>query len=102
MYSIVLCTCKNEKEASRIALSLLKGGLAACVNIVNNVKSLYRWKGRIESGKECMMIIKTRKPLVDRVMLAIKKTHPYKVPEILEVPITRGNRDYLNWISEVT
>ncbi len=102
MYSIVLCTCKNEKEARKIALEILKKKLAACVNIIPRVGSLYRWKGKIFKENESMMIIKTRAHLTDRLMSIIKRAHSYKVPEIIEIPVTKGSREYLDWMAEAT
>ncbi|HLC59568.1 MAG TPA: divalent-cation tolerance protein CutA [archaeon] len=101
-YSVVLCTCKDEKEAQKIANHLLHDELIACANIVENIKSLYWWEGKITSSSECMIIMKTKKSLVEDVISSIKKMHSYKVPEVIELPIGNGNKDYLNWISEVT
>jgi len=101
MYSIVLSTCSSEKEAKKIADNLLNKKLVACVNMVNNVKSIYWWGNKILNDKECLMIMKTKKSLVKNVISTIKKIHSYKVPEIIELPIVKGNEDYLNWISEV-
>ncbi len=102
MYSVILSTCSNEKEAENIAEALLDKKLAACVNIVGNAKSLYWWKGKVVRAEECLMFIKTRKSLVEKVTQLIKKLHSYEVPEAIELQIGKGNKDYLKWISEVT
>ena len=102
MYSVVLCTCENEKEARKIASETIGKRLAACVNIVPKVESLYWWKGKVVRGGECLLIIKTKKSLTERLMENIKKIHSYKTPEIIELSITDGNREYLDWITEVT
>lgn len=101
-YSVVLSTFKDKKEASRIAGILLKAKVAACVSIVGGVESRYWWKGSIEKSREAMAVIKTRKNLVGKVVALIKKNHSYSVPEIIEMPILSGNKDYLDWISKTT
>jgi len=101
-YSIIMSTFPNRKEAGRIADMLLKKRLVACANIISAVESKYWWKGKIEKGKEALAIIKTRKSLVDKVIAEIKKNHSYDVPEVIELPILRGNGNYLKWIDEIT
>ena len=102
MYSVVLSTCKNEKEAKTIANVLLKEKLVACVNIIGKIQSMAWWKNKIISSEEHLLIIKTKKSHVNEVISTIKKNHSYKVPEIIELPIGKGDKDYLDWISEVT
>ncbi len=102
MYSVILSTCSSEKEANKISKCLLDKKIIACVNILDGVKSMYWWKGKIVKDNECLMIIKTKKSLVKNVIASIKKMHSYKVPEIIELPIKKGNKDYLDWISKVT
>lgn len=98
---VVLVTCP-EKSAERIATEVLKLRLAACVNIVNGVHSHYRWKGRLDSANESLLVIKTRSNLFGKLERAVKRIHPYEVPEIIGVRIERSGRDYLDWIARET
>lgn len=85
-----------------MANMLLEAKLAACVNIIPECASLYRWKGKIETGKEFPVIIKTRTDLYQQVENAIKQVHPYELPEIIAVPIIKGLSEYIVWILEQT
>ena len=97
---VVLATCGSVREARRIARALVEGGLAACVNIVQGpVESIYRWKGRVESAKERLVIVKTSRRRFAGVERAIRRLHSYQVPEIIALPVARGSRDYLAWMS---
>ncbi len=100
MHTIVFVTCANEKEAELIAANLVRQRLAACVNIISGVKSVYRWKGKVENSKELLLIIKTRKYKVSALIKKIKSLHSYDVPEIIAVRITNGSKDYLEWIND--
>lgn len=95
---VIFVTCPNTKVATIIADSLVKEKLAACVNIVSGLTSIYEWKGKIEKAKEVLLVIKTQKKLFVKLEESIKKLHPYDVPEIIALPITAGNKPYLNWI----
>lgn len=101
-YAIVLTTCANKREAERIAERLVTDGAAACVNIVEKVTSVYRWKGKIEKSSECLLVIKTRADLSDRVEGTIKGFSSYECPEVVVLPITAGSHDYLLWIDDTT
>lgn len=101
-YAIVLTTCANKREAERIAERLVTDGAAACVNIVEKVTSVYRWKGKIEKSSECLLVIKTRADLTDRVEGTIKGFSSYECPEVVVLPITAGSNDYLLWIDDTT
>lgn len=101
-YAIVLTTCANKREAERIAERLVTDGAAACVNIVEKVTSVYRWKGKIEKSSECLLVIKTRADLTDRVEGTIKGFSLYECPEVVVLPITAGSNDYLLWIDDTT
>lgn len=100
MYQVIFVTVPNKKEAEKIAGSLLKHRLAACVNIIPGITSVYRWKGGIEKSKELLLVIKTSKNKTDNLIKLVKKEHPYDIPEIISLPITKGNKDYLRWISD--
>ena len=97
-YIQVITTISSKAGAEKIAKSLIDKRLAACVQIAGPIKSIYRWKGRIETAKEWVCVIKTRKDLYKKVEKAIKKIHPYEIPEIIAVPIAAANKDYLKWI----
>lgn len=99
---MVFVTCPNNKVAENIANILLKKKLAACVNIIPKIKSLYWWEGKVEKGNEILIIIKTKSELFKKVENEVKRNHPYKVPEIVSVKIDKGFKKYLNWIEEVT
>jgi periplasmic divalent cation tolerance protein len=97
-YIQVITTISDKRGAEKIAKELINKRLAACVQILGPIKSIYRWKGKIETAKEWVCIIKTRTSLYKKVEAAIKKIHPYEVPEIIAVPIALANKDYLKWI----
>jgi periplasmic divalent cation tolerance protein len=97
-YIQVITTISGKSKAEKIAKSLIDKRLAACVQIAGPIKSIYRWKGRIETAREYVCIIKTRKILYKKVETAVKKIHPYEIPEIIAVPIAAANKDYLKWI----
>jgi len=96
----VLVTAPNVSQAKKIAHFLLKEKLVACVNIINNLESFFWWQGKIDRAKESLLIIKTKKSLVGKLIKAVKSKHPYSVPEIIALPIILGNKDYLSWIDE--
>ena len=98
----ILVTAGSKKEAEFIARDLVKKKLAACVNIIPSVRSIYTWKGRIETSKECLLIAKTRVGLFPRVEKAVKSLHSYECPEITALPLTKGSADYMCWIEEST
>lgn len=97
---IALSTCPDEQTASRIAAKLVENQLAACVNIIPAIQSVYRWQGKIEQDNEVLLIIKTRKDVFSQLELLIGEYHPYELPEIVAVPIDTGLKEYLNWIDE--
>jgi len=98
---VVLVTCGSEEEASRIARALVGVRLAACVNILDSpVRSVYRWKGRIETAMEHLLVIKTRRARVVALQAAVRRLHSYQTPEIIALPIAEGSGEYLNWLEE--
>jgi periplasmic divalent cation tolerance protein len=101
-YIVVLVTCSSEEEALKIAHALVEGHLAACVNLVSPIRSIYRWEGKIWDEKEWLLIIKTQAKRFDRLKKRVKSLHSYDVPEIISLPIVEGSSSYLNWISENT
>jgi periplasmic divalent cation tolerance protein len=101
-YQIVFNTCPDMEAARDIAEELVMRQLAACVNIIPGVESVYRWQGEIESGNECLLVIKTRATCYSELEQAIKALHPYELPEIVAVPIETALPAYLDWINENT
>ncbi len=99
---VVYITAPNEEEAAKIAYALVEGKLAACVNIVKNIRSIYSWQGKIEDEAEVLMIVKTKKSLFNSLSAKVKELHSYTVPEVIALPIIDGIEDYLKWLSDVT
>ena len=97
---IILTTCSDRAEAERVAGSLVESRLAACVNIVPGIQSIYRWEGRIESSGEVLLLIKTRSDQVEALEKAISSLHSYAVPEFLVLGVTGGSSAYLDWLVE--
>ncbi|RJO64642.1 MAG: divalent-cation tolerance protein CutA [Candidatus Omnitrophota bacterium] len=99
MYAVILITASGKKEARTIARSLLKNRIAACVNVIEGIDSYFRWQGKIDSAREVLLIVKTRKKLIPEVIRQVKSLHSYEVPEIISLPITKGYAPYLSWIA---
>lgn len=98
---VVLVTCGSVKEARCIARALVTDRLAACVNVLQaSVESVYRWKGKIESAKEFLLLVKTSRRRFGAVQAAVRRLHSYDLPEIIALPVERGSQGYLDWISE--
>jgi len=98
---IVLVTCGSRAEARRIARKLVEARLAACVNLVSApVESIYRWKGKLESAREFLLIMKTTSTRLASLEQKIKQLHSHEVPEFLVIPVTAGSREYLSWVHE--
>ena len=101
-YIVVLATVGSKEEAQKIARGLLEEKLAACVNIIDGVESHFWWQGKIDSAKEALLVIKTKKELFNKLAKKVKSLHSYSVPEIIALPIVTGNTEYLNWINDST
>jgi periplasmic divalent cation tolerance protein len=97
-YVVVLVTSKDMAEAERIARSVVEKKLAACCNIVKDVRSVYQWEGKVEESSEAMLFIKTRRDVFAALEREIKSLHSYKVPEIIELSVLGGSEDYLKWL----
>ena len=95
---VVLSTCGSAEEADRVARRLVETRLAACVNIAPGVRSIYRWQGAIEESTECLLIIKSRRDLLDALEIELRKTHSYEVPEIVALAVVDGSESYLGWM----
>src|SRR5882672_9886592 len=96
---LVLTTCGSPEEARRIAQDLVERRLAACVNIVPQIESVYRWQGEVETATEWLLIIKTTADACGTLRDAIGKLHSYDVPECIEIAIEGGSAAYLEWIA---
>ena len=99
---IVLVTCGSEEEALKITNALVEGRLAACVNLISPVRSIYRWEGKICDEKEWLLIIKTGRERFEELESKIKSLHSYSVPEIICLPVFEGSLSYLEWMEEMT
>jgi len=102
MVAIVYSTIDDIKEAKNIANTLIEEKLVACVNIIPNIHSIYRWKGKIENDDECVIIAKTTDNKVKKVIQKIKSLHPYELPDIVVLPIIGGLKEYLEYITNET
>jgi periplasmic divalent cation tolerance protein len=101
MYVIALVTCPNKRHAAKLSKLILGKKLAACVNIVPGITSIYRWKGRIEKSAEVLLIIKTKESLVSRLGKLVKENHPYELNEFITLP-AGGSKEYLDWVGKET
>ena len=99
---VVYCTVPNKKIARQITKVLMKHKLAACVSMIENVKSVFSWDGEICEEKEILMMIKTRRNLYGKVKLVVEELHSYSVPEIIALPIVDCSEDYLKWLVKET
>ena len=99
---VVLVTCGSEEEATKIAISLVEEGVAACVNIISPVRSIYRWEGKVWDEREWVLIIKTQKKRFGELEKNVKSLHSYSVPEVIVLPIVEGSASYLKWLEETT
>lgn len=99
---IVFTNTPNREVALAIARALIERRLAACVNVLAECTSVYRWQGKLETASEVPVVIKTRAAIYDEVEAAIKSLHPYELPEIVAVSVERGLPDYLQWVNAET
>jgi periplasmic divalent cation tolerance protein len=100
-YLVVLVTCPPDR-APELARSLVEARLAACVNILPAVRSLYAWKGEVCDDAEALLVVKTRASLFEALRAAILAGHPYEVPEIIALPVVAGHQPYLDWLEGST
>ncbi|QLQ23687.1 MAG: divalent-cation tolerance protein CutA [Dechloromonas sp.] len=99
---LVLTNCPDEEVANTIALAVVEARLAACVNILPRVQSIYRWQGGVESATEIPLFIKSTATSYPALESIIRQHHPYDVPEIIALPVTQGLPSYLNWVAAET
>jgi periplasmic divalent cation tolerance protein len=95
---VVLSTCGDAAEAEVLARRLVDSRLAACVNVVAGVRSIYRWRGAVEEASECLLVIKSRRGLFDRLRGELEELHSYEVPELLALTVADGAPAYLSWL----
>ena len=101
-FVLVLTTLPLDADAPAFAQALVEARLAACVNLLAPMDSVYRWKGAVERETERQVIIKTTMPRVDALWQRVRDLHPYDVPEFVVIPIVDGNQSYLQWLAEST
>ncbi|MFH2203197.1 MAG: divalent-cation tolerance protein CutA [Elusimicrobiota bacterium] len=101
-YGVFFVTAPNKETAEKLSRGLVEAKLAACVNILPNVTSTYRWEDKIETAEEFFLIIKSKLGLAPEISAFVKQNHPHKVPEIICLPIVNGSPQYLNWVGANT
>jgi periplasmic divalent cation tolerance protein len=97
---VLVTTCESVAEADKIASALVENRLAACVNILPGVSSVYRWKGTVERVSEIILLIKTSQPLLAQVQAEIERLHSYELPEVIALQIVDGSERYLEWLDQ--
>lgn len=97
---VVLCTFANEQDAMRVGSSVVEARLAACINVLPGLRSIYRWKGAVEHADEVLALIKTTRNGFPALRDRLKELHNYDTPEIVAVPVLDGLADYLDWVRE--
>lgn len=97
---VIFITTSTDEQAKKIANALLNKEKAACVNIIPGIHSLFWWQGKIDSASEALLMVKTRRQLLDDVIKLVKELHSYDLPEIIALPIIGGSEEYLEWIGE--
>jgi len=100
LFQLILSTCPNKEVAHNIAQQLVTEGLAACVNMIPNVSSVYIWQGDLQCDEEVQLLIKTSSAKFDQLSARINELHPYDVVEVIALNIQQGDTHYLNWINE--
>lgn len=100
MRVVILVTASSKEEARKIANKLVSDKLAACVNIIDGVESLFWWEGKVDRASESLLVIKSKKEKLKSIIKAVRSVHSYTVPEIIALPIVSGDKPYLRWIDE--
>ncbi|KAJ8406722.1 hypothetical protein AAFF_G00296380 [Aldrovandia affinis] len=100
-HSAAFVTCPNEQVAKDLARGIVEKKLAACVNIIPKITSVYEWQGKIEEDNEVLLMIKTRSSKVSALAEYVRSNHPYEVAEVISLPIDQGNPPYLKWLGDV-
>ena len=97
---VIFITADTDEEAQDVAKALLNNKLAACVNIVSKISSLFWWNDKLDSAQESLLIVKSKISLLHEIVRLVKDVHSYETPEIIALPIIGGNPDYLDWIGK--
>ena len=100
MYIVVLITAANKGQARTIAAALVQHKFVACVNVIDRVSSLFWWKGTVDKAVEVLLVAKSTRAKLSRIIALVTSMHSYTVPEIIALPVVGGNQDYLDWIDE--
>jgi|SRR6185369_17436262 len=95
---VIISTCASEIEAEKLARMLVDERLAACVSVIPQVRSYYRWEGTIESANECLLLIKSSRELFDALKARVEAAHSYEIPELLALPVIEGSEKYMSWL----
>ncbi|PAJ74558.1 divalent-cation tolerance protein CutA [Pseudoalteromonas sp. NBT06-2] len=101
MYQATLCTCPDLETANNISKLIIENKLAACVNILPDITSIYSWQGKVEKDSEVLLLIKGISANFEKLSLLISEYHPYEVPELIALDIQKGNDQFFKWIDEV-
>lgn len=101
-YIVVFITCASKEEADRIASALVAERYAACANMIDKVRSIFRWQDRVEDSDEVLLVLKSKAALFNQIEKTVKEIHSYDLPEIIALPIIKGSKDYLEWIEMET
>ena len=101
-FFVILSTCPDTATAERLARTLVEESLAACVNVVPGLRSIYRWNGAVQADEEVLMIIKTTAARLEAARVRLVALHPYEVPEAIALPIADGHHAYLEWVATAT
>ena len=99
---VVYCTCPDEKTARRLAAGLVENRLAACVNVLPEIRSIYRWQGSVHDDGESLMVIKTAQKGFAALEKWLLEHHPYDLPEVIAVPVEQGLPEYIDWVARET
>ncbi len=99
---VVLVTAGSRVEAEKIGRALIAARLAACVNVIGPIRSIYRWQGAVEEADEHLLVVKARAADVDAIAARVRALHSYDVPEVLSLPVTAGSAEYLTWLAGAT
>lgn len=99
---VIFCTCPDRESAGNLATALVEERLAACVNLLPDITSIYRWQGQVRREPECLLLIKTSEAGFEAVRSRVRSLHPYEVPEIIALPVIHGDPSYLQWLVENT
>ncbi|OGW56121.1 MAG: cytochrome C biogenesis protein CcdA [Nitrospirae bacterium RIFCSPHIGHO2_02_FULL_42_12] len=101
-FIVILITAGSVEEGEKIANALVESRLAACANIIPSVRSIFFWEGKTCQEQEVLLVVKSRRQLLEKIIDKVKQVHSYKVPEIIALPVIDGSREYLKWVEEST